>query len=86
MTFIETLEVQYLIHKIEGISLSQEESELSQANISSYFLSSQRLTRLHSEKFGLHPFEFLLSPPRRKTKKFDSETHSEIISPSPQTP
>lgn len=32
---IETLEVQSLIHKLQGISISQEESNLSQASVTS---------------------------------------------------
>ena len=77
---IETSKVQSLIHKLQGISLSQEESELSQASVSSQFPSSQRLTRSHSEKFGIPPFEFPLPNPQRKTKKTQSGGHSEILS------
>lgn len=78
---VETPEVQYLIYKLEGISLSQEVSESSEANISSYFPSSRRLIRIQSEKIGIPPFEFPLPPPRKKTKKSESETCSEILSP-----
>ena len=41
----EALEVQSLIHKLQGISLFQEESELSQYSVTSQFTPSQRLTR-----------------------------------------
>ena len=81
---IETPEVHSLIHKLQGISISQEESELSQATVSSQFPSSQRLTRAQSEKFGILPFEFPL-PNRKRAKKTQSESHYEVLSSSPQT-
>lgn len=39
--FTEAPEVHYLIHKLQGISLSQEESELSQDSVTSQFTPFQ---------------------------------------------
>lgn len=47
----EAPEVQSLIHKLQGISISQEESELSQDSVTSQFTPSQQLTRAQREKF-----------------------------------
>jgi len=53
-------EVQSLILKLQGISISQEESELSQGSVTSQYIPSQPLTRAQSEKLGIPPVEFPL--------------------------
>jgi len=51
----ESPEVQDLIHKLKGFSLSLDESEISEGSVSSKFVSSKPLTRLQSEKLGIPP-------------------------------
>ena len=53
-------EVQALIHKLQGFSLSLEESELSEGSVTSQFISSKHLTRSQSEKLGVSPKGFPL--------------------------
>ena len=64
----ESPEVQDLIHKLKGFSLSLEESEISEGSVSSKFVPSKPLTRLQSEKLGIPPQEFPL-PSKGKTKR-----------------
>ena len=77
----ESPEVQDLIHKLKGFSLSLEESEISEGSVTSKFVSSKPLTRLQSEKLGISPKEFPL-PSRVKTRKTQSESLSDISSTS----
>ena len=51
----ESPEVQDLIHKLKGFSLSLEESEISEGSVNSKFVASKPLTRLQSEKLGIPP-------------------------------
>ena len=78
---LEAPEIQYLVHKLQGFSLSLEESEISEGSVTSQFVSSRPLTRSQSEKLGIPPKEFPL-PSRVKTRKTSSESGSDIISSS----
>jgi len=71
-------ELQTLIHKLQGISISQEESELSQG-VTSHFTPSQRMTRAQSEKLGIPPVEFPL-PSHNKARKTPTESQSKVLS------
>ena len=74
-------EIRDLVHKIQGFSLSLEESEISKGRVTSQFVSSRPLTRSQSEKLGIPPKEFPL-PSRVKTRKTPSELESDISSSS----
>ena len=77
----ESPEVEALVHKLQGFSLSLEESEISKGSVSSQFFSSRPLTRSQSEKIGIPPKEFPL-PSRVKMRKTPSESKSDISSSS----
>ena len=77
----ESPEVQDLIHKLKGFSLSADEFEISEGSVTSKFVSSKPLTRLQSEILGIPPKEFPL-PSRVKTKRNQSESESDISSSS----
>ena len=84
----ESPEVQSLIHKLQGFSISPQKSEVSQGSVTLQFIPSHPLTRLQSEKLGIEPTELPL--PKRKwerktTEVSDSETFSSSssISSSP---
>lgn len=81
MTPFEAPEVQSLIHKLQGISISQEESELSQRSVTSQYIPSQPLTREKSENIGIPPVELPL-PSQKRARKTPSEFDSEILSSS----
>ena len=74
-------EVQNLVENLQGISLSQEESEFSQGIVTSYLTLNKRLTRAQSENLGIPLVEFPL-PSRNKAKKSSTESQSEILSSS----
>ena len=87
----EISEVQTLIQKLEGISISKgkpQQFELSESSVSSSFQSTCILTHSQSEKLGVTPFEFPLPSHQRKTKKFEaqSSTSENLSSTPPQTP
>ena len=77
----ESPEVEALVHKLQGFSLSLEESELSEGSVTSQFVSSRPLTRSESEKLGISPKEFPI-PSRVKTRKTPSKTESGTSSSS----
>lgn len=84
----ESPEVQSLIQKLQGFSISPQKSEVSQGSETSQFHLPHPLTRLQSEKLGIEPAELPL-PKRKKAKKntegYGSETFSSSssISSSP---
>ena len=50
---LEPPEVHSLIHKLQGFSVSQEQTKLFQGSVTSQYIPSQPLTRLQSEKLGI---------------------------------
>eukprot|EP00253_Pinus_taeda_P021418 PITA_21418 len=74
-------ELQTLIHKLQGIYISQEESELSQGSVTSHLTPSQRLNRAQSENLGIPPVEFPLTS-RKKARKTPAKSQSDVLSSS----
>src|ERR1700728_4048915 len=56
----ESPEVQSIIQKLQGFSISPPRSEVSQGSHTSQFHLPPHLTRLQSEKLGIEPPEFPL--------------------------
>jgi len=81
----EPPELQSLIHRLQGISISQEESELSQGSVTSQYIPSQLLTRAQNEKLGIPPIEFPL-PSCKRVKKTPLESNSKVLSSSSSIP
>jgi hypothetical protein len=77
----ESPEVQSIIQKLQGFSISPPRSEVSQGSHTSQFRLPPHLTRLQSEKLGIEPPEFPL-PERKRIKKTTEGSGSETLSPS----
>ena len=77
----ESPEVQSIIQKLQGFSISPQRSEVSQGSQTSQFHLPHHLTRLQSEKLGIEPAELPL-PRRKKAKKNTEGSDSETFSPS----
>jgi len=86
---IEPPEVEYLIHKLHGFSISPKKSDKSQGSVTSQYNPAHPLTRLKSEKFAVQPTELPL-PTRKRARKSpkgsDSETLSSLSSISTSSP
>ena len=77
----ESPEVQSLIQKLQGFSISPQKSEVSQGNETSQFNLPHPLTGLQSEKLAIEPAELPL-PKRKKAKNNTEGSGSETISSS----
>jgi len=78
---IEPPEVESLIHKLQGFSISPRKSEISQGSVTSQYNPSHPLTRLQSEKFGIKPTELPL-PKRKRARKSPKGSDRETLSSS----
>jgi len=78
-SYLDPLELQNLIHKLRGISISKKYSELSQGSFTSHLTPSQRITRAQRKRLGIPPIEFPLSS-HKKARKTPAESHSEVLS------
>jgi len=72
-------EVESMIHKLQGFSISPQRSDKSQSSVTSQYNPAHPLTRLKSEKFGIQPTELPL-PTRKRVRKSPQESDSEILS------
>ena len=77
----ESPEVQSLIQKLQGFSISPQKSEVSQGSETSQFNLPHPLTRLQSGKLGIEPTELPL-PKRKKAKKNTEGSGSKTFSSS----
>ena len=75
----ESPELQLLIHKLQGFSISPQKSEVSQGSETSQFNLPHPLTRLQSGKLGMKPTELPL-PKRKMAKKNTEGSDSEAFS------
>ena len=70
-----------MIHKLQGISISPQKSEISQGSVTLQYNPSHPLTRLQSEKFGIEPTKLPL-PKRKRTRKSLKGSDSKTLSSS----
>jgi len=75
----ESPEVQLLIHKLQGFSISPQKSEVSQSTETSQFNLPHPLTSIQSGKLGIEPTELPL-PKRKRAKKNTEGSDSEVLS------
>jgi len=76
---IEPPEVQNLIHKLQGFSISTQWSDKPQSSVTSQYNPAHPLTRLKSEKYGVQPTELPL-PTRKRARKSPQESESKTLS------
>lgn len=78
-TTIEPLEVESLIHKLQGFSISLQKYKISQGSVTLQYNPSHPLTRLQRENFGIEPTELPI-PKRKRVRKSPQGSDSETLS------